>query len=73
MKELTWVDVDKVGGIANWGDRTNLAVGSKAMRQFRDTDGQVKEREETVVKITRLDNGAHIVVTSASLPPLESQ
>lgn len=71
MKELQWVDVNKVGGKPQWGDRTNLAVGSKAMRPFVDKDGKRGEREETVLSIKRLDSGVHVVVTNAKLPEPE--
>ena len=72
MKKLQWVDVNKVGGVANWGERTNLAVGAKVMRSFIDTDGKKQEREETIVEIQRFDDGAHVVITSGKLPePVE--
>lgn len=68
MRNLQWVDVNKVGGVKNWGDRINLAVGAKVDKPYLNANGRVELREETVTEIQRLDNGAHVVITSGIIP-----
>jgi len=73
MTELEWVNVDNVGGRKQWGDVSRLVIGRERERKFIDDKGKGHIITEKVVKIERLDNGAHVVYTTSSIPKPEGE
>lgn len=71
MTKLQWVDVDKIGGKASWGDRERVVVGSTRDREITLKSGEKEVVTEKVISITRFPNGAHAVETSYDIPESE--